>query len=135
MKLLAILATALMASFASASLQIEKIGPTENIQPQNSYYSHYFGMVMVNSYNTVRYTVTNTGTTPLQFQSANIWGIDYRANHSCGSGLQPNQQCSFEIVYWPFNEGYSSGDFSLTFRTADGMTDTISVRVWGEARR
>ena len=135
MKLFTLITTALITSFASANLQIEKMGSAENLQPQNSYYSHYFGMVMVNSYNTVRYTVTNTGTTPLQFQSANIWGIDYRASHSCSSGLQPNQQCSFEIVYWPINEGSSSGNLDLTFRNTDSTTDTISVRVWGDARR
>jgi hypothetical protein len=108
---------------------------TDQIQAQDSTHSYNFGTVWVNSSTSIGYKVTNTGTTPLKFVSATIRGIDFTASHSCRAGLEPQAICGFDISYWPFSEGFHSGLFQITFETADGSTDTISVELWGQARR
>jgi hypothetical protein len=94
------------------------------------FHSYNFGTVWTNSRNFVRFTVTNTGTTPLTYRNAVIYGADFRAQHSCVNGLLPKERCSFEIEYWPMFEGNSSGRFILNF-----VEDEVAVDLWGQARR
>jgi hypothetical protein len=94
------------------------------------FHSYNFGTVWTNSRNFVRFTVTNTGTTPLTYRNAVIYGADFRAQHSCVNGLLPKERCSFEIEYWPMFEGNSSGRFILNF-----VEDEVVVDLWGQARR
>lgn len=92
--------------------------------------SYNFGTVWTQSRSFVRFKVTNSGTTPLTYRDAVIYGADYGARHSCVNGLLPNEKCSFEIEFWPMFEGYSSGRFILNFHE-----DEIVVDLWGQARR
>ena len=94
------------------------------------YHSYNFGTQWTHSRSFVRFTVTNTGTTPLTYRNAIIYGADFRASHSCVNGLLPNERCSFEVEYWPMFEGQSSGRFILNF-----VEDEIVVDLWGQARR
>lgn len=104
----------------------------ENIPTQTEDYLYYdFGTVFVNSRTSVRYTVTNTGVTPLTFSDSYVYGSDYRADHSCYGVLVPGGRCQFEIVFWPYFEGFSSGRFVLNFFE----NDNITVDLRGEARR
>ncbi len=121
---------------ANAEIQIQGSKPHQailSIAPQNSYLSYNFGQVGVNTINTTTYTITNTGTSFLQFSGANIWGMNYDANHSCSQGLLPNQRCQFQIRYWPFNLGFHSGQFEIRFNTPNPAQEIINVQLWGEA--
>ncbi len=91
---------------------------------------YYFGMVPVNSWSTITYRVTNTGSTPLNALRATIGGANYRASTNCRT-LQPGERCSFRIDYQPFFEGYHTGRFQLTF----DQDSTIVVDVSGQATR
>lgn len=113
---------------ATANIQVTPMTETqESVQPMD-YGSHWFGRVFVNSRNTVRYTVTNTGDEPLEYVSANIWGMFFDAYHNCAGTLLPQQRCQFEIAYWPSFEGHHTGDFMLNFKQ-----DSVQIHVWGEA--
>ncbi|MBY0415804.1 MAG: choice-of-anchor D domain-containing protein [Bdellovibrionales bacterium] len=94
-------------------------------------HSYYFGMVRVNSVNTVTYTVTNTGTTPLTFHSASVSGIGFSGVHSCSGVLAPKDWCQFRIQYAPYMEGYHVGQFYLAF---DPESD-ILVNISGQTTR
>lgn len=93
-------------------------------------YSYNFGTVWVNSRAVANYTLRNTGTTPLTFNRAYIYGADFSANHSCERGILPNEICYFSIYYWPMFEGMASGQFVLNFFEEDVVVD-----LWGQARR
>jgi hypothetical protein len=56
------------------------------------YHSYNFGTVWTHSRSFARFTVTNTGVTPLTYRDAIIYGADYRARHSCVNGLLPNER-------------------------------------------
>ena len=106
-----------------------QITSNSEVQPK-ARYSHDFGLVWVNQRAYTNYTVTNTGTTPLSFKDAIIYGGDFSAYHSCNKILMPNDKCSFEITYWPIFEGFHSGQFILSF-----IEDRIIVDLWGRAQR
>lgn len=118
-----------MTVYADAKLQITSDNSVSQVQPLD-YGSYWFGRVQVNSRNSVRYTVTNTGDEPLDFMSANIWGMYFDAYHNCNRTLQPTEQCQFEIIYWPHFEGHHTGDFDLQFKQ-----DSVQIHVWGEAAK
>lgn len=104
---------------------------TENNSQEVStldYQSYYFGRVLVNSSTTARFTVENVGDEPLEFVSADIWGMFFDARHNCRGGLQPGEKCQFEIRYWPAFDGYHDGEFQLQF-----VGDEVVVRAWGQA--
>lgn len=103
----------------------------ENNVSAESFHSYNFGTVWVNSRSAIRYSVTNTGTSPLNFRDAAMLGsFAFSARHSCSAGLLPNQACDFIIEYAPVFEGFNSGRFELRF-----LEDQIIVDLWGEARR
>lgn len=114
---------------ASANIQVSLEQSPSAVQTAD-YGSHWFGRVMVNTRAVARYTLTNTGNEPLDYVSANIWGMFFDAYHNCGGTLQPGQKCRFDITYWPSFEGNHSGDFIMNFKQ-----DTVQIRVWGEAYR
>ncbi len=132
---LLVLSSFVVAGLAHANFNIQVNQNTEPSEGaptgKTSYFSYNFGRVWTNSMNSVRYDVTNTGTTPLNFISATISGIGYDAYHSCSAGLQPTQKCWFEIRYWPSFEGFHSGRFVISFSDAN----QIVVDLWGEAHR
>jgi hypothetical protein len=86
--------------------------------------------VFVGSRVNVRYTLTNTGNTPLTFKDAYIYGADFDADHACRNGLLPNESCNFSISYWPRFEGLSSGSFVLNFNE-----DQVTFDLWGRGVR
>jgi len=110
-----------------SQLSVENV----NTASTEDYLFYDFGTVWINTRSAVRYTVTNNGPTPLTYQSAYVWGSDYRADHNCTGILLPGARCQFEIVFWPFFEGISSGRFELNFLENDRIT--VDVRGW--ARR
>ena len=114
---------------AAVSIQVTPEINEESVRPAD-YGSYWFGRVFVNSRSTVRYTVTNTGDEPLDYVSANIWGMYFDAYHNCSKGLLPQQRCQFEIAYWPSFEGHHTGDFMLNFKQ-----DSVQIHVWGEATK
>lgn len=119
-----------VAAQATTSIQVTpSVAPQGQVQTSD-YGSHYFGRVPVNSRQVSYFTVTNTGTEPLEYMSAYMFGMYFDAYHNCYGTLQPRQQCSFQIAYWPSFEGYHSGDFNLDFRQ-----DSVRIHVWGEAYR
>lgn len=131
MKLLILISGLFISLAATASLQVEPVlGSNAKPSLTEEYLSYNFGMVFVNSRVSVRYNVRNTGTTPLTFKDAVIWGADFSADHSCGKGLQPNETCQFEVAYWPMFEGMSSGRFLLEF-----AEDNIDLDLFGNAHR
>lgn len=93
-------------------------------------YSYDFGTVWVHQSTTRGFNLKNTGTTPLTYKDAVIYGADYSARHSCNKTVMPNESCSFEVTYWPVFEGMSSGRFVLSF-----IEDQIVMDLWGRARR
>jgi hypothetical protein len=128
MKLFAV-AFSLLFSVAAFAGQIQV--SNQNLSAQGEQVLSYnFGTVWANSRSFARFTVTNTGTTPLTFADAVIYGGDFRATHSCRPGLLPNEKCFFEVEYWPMFEGMSSGRFILSF-----VEDRIVVDLWGQSRR
>ena len=118
--------TNLFATVSNKEIKIEL-----NQDKSVDHHSYYFGTVNVNLRTSVRYKVTNTGTTPLVFQKALISGGSFDARHSCRNGLLPNEVCSFTINYWPMFEGYHFGRFNLMF----DQSSEIIVDVSGQARR
>ena len=125
-----ILAVGLLMSINTFATNLDIKIDTQNITTTD-YVSYDFGTVWVNSRSRVRYTVTNTGETPLTYKETYIWGSDFRAAHNCREGLLPKEKCVFEIEYWPVFEGLSSGRFLLVFNE----DDEIRVDLWGRARR
>lgn len=114
---------------ASSSILVTPLTKTDSVQAAD-YGSHWFGRVMVQTRSIARFTITNTGDQPLNYVSANIWGMFFDAYHNCNVVLMPGQRCRFDIVYWPSFEGHHSGDFVLRFQE-----DSVQIRVWGEAVR
>ena len=110
--------------------QIELKANSGSTVEGESHYSYNFGTVWVNSRAVANYTLRNTGTTPLIYSRAYIYGADFSANHSCDHAIMPNEVCNFSIYYWPMFEGMSSGRFVLSF-----IEDDIVVDLWGQARR
>jgi hypothetical protein len=104
-----------------------------SINQEKSVERHYynFGMQRVNSRTMVEYRVTNTGSTPLNFQNSRIFGMGFSAYHNCSGMLPPQGRCAFRIEYAPFFEGYSSGQFTLSF---DQGSDIV-VDLAGQAVR
>lgn len=92
------------------------------------FHSYYFGRVPIHTRSSVRFTVTNTGTVPLNFERATISGAFFDAYHSCGGVIAPQQRCSFEIIFSPAWEGTFSGRFALDFVE----DSSIVVDVWGQ---
>lgn len=123
-----IIALFLAAQVNAAQIEL-KVNDDSALQSQGRY-SHNFGTVWVNSRVMANYTLRNTGTTPLTFDRAFIYGADFSANHSCERGIMPNEICSFSIYYWPMFEGMSSGRFVVSF-----IEDDIVFDLWGQARR
>lgn len=123
------LVMALFFSSVSVASTLASIASSESVQfaPWGRT-SYYFGRVLVNSYNSVRYDVTNTGDQPLSFVDAVIYGIYFDARHNCNRTLEPGQKCRFDITYWPSFQGYHSGEFILRFDK-----DFISVNLLGDA--
>jgi hypothetical protein len=133
MKFILLLSALIITAFAHAELRIENNSADSSLNVQSSRLYYNFGIVPVNSANTVRYTITNTGTTFLQFSSANIWGMDFSATHDCSVGMQPGQRCDFQIRYWPFRVGTNSGQFEILFYGPTPNPEVIHVDLWGEA--
>ena len=130
--ILAFVAALSLTHAAHAAAQIEVTSTIDQNQESvttQDYTSHWFGRVLVNSYNSVRWTITNTGDENLDYARANMFGsFNYRASHSCTGTLLPGQSCQVEVTYWPPFEGYDSGDFMLDFKQ-----DSVQIHVWGEA--
>ena len=123
-----IIALFLAAQVDAAQIELN-VNHASAVQSQ-SHYSHNFGTVWVNSRVVANYTIRNTGTTPLTFNRAYIYGADFSANHSCDRVVKPNEICNFSIYFWPMFEGMSSGRFVLSF-----IEDEIVIDLWGQARR
>lgn len=126
-KFISLLAMMVCFNAFGSQLTIENVNTTAT----EDYLYYDFGTVWVNSRSAVRYTVTNNGTTALTYESAYVWGSDFRADHNCTGTLLPGTRCQFEIVFWPMFEGISSGRFELNFIE----NDRITVDVRGRARR
>lgn len=118
-----LIATLLLATIATASPQIDiqvqapLQSDTDNAFNQRAIdrYHHYFGRVLLHSSAHATYRLTNTGTTPLTFQTASISGIGYSASHNCTGLLMPHQTCEFSMRFRPTMEGFRSGRFILSF--------------------
>lgn len=120
---------ALFMAFTVQAAQIE-ISPSAESLKAEGFHSYNFGTVWTHSRSEARFTLRNTGTTPLTYKDAYIYGADFSARHSCVNGLQPNEVCNFSITYWPMFEGMASGRFVLNFQE-----DQVIVDLWGQARR
>ena len=129
MKLALILGTFLFSLVGHAG-QLVIESAQEQISAKDYVY-YDFGMVMINTRVAVRYTVTNTGATPLTYKDDYISGMGFQGAHSCNTVLQPKQKCQFEISFWPYFEGFSSGRFVIDFVENDNIT--IDLR--GQGRR
>ncbi len=117
---------------ASIEIKVEDFSPPSEIQQRViDRYSYNFGRVWLNSSQYASYRLTNTGSTPLTFQSASVSGIDFSASHSCVGKLAPQQVCRFDIRYSPFFAGFNSGRFILSF--IENLD--IVVDLWGEGYR
>ncbi len=133
MKWISLISLMLFSGLANADLRVELAQSNQEFQVESSSHYYNFGRVIVNSMNSVSYTITNTGTTPLQFSTASVWGANYDSYHSCYSGLNPNQSCQFQIRYWPFTVGLHSGQFEARFYGSSTIPESIRVDMWGEA--
>ncbi len=133
MKLISILSVLFFAGLLQAEIRIENATAQNNLQIQSSRHYYNFGRVQSGTIHTTSYTIRNTGTTYLQYSSANIWGIDFSSNHNCFSGMYPGQSCEFQIRYWPYNVGMHSGQFDIRFYGPTPTPETIHVDLWGEA--
>ncbi len=116
-------------SVSSFATQIE-VSVAEGIVKAQERHSYNFGIVWPNTRREVGFSIKNTGSTPLTFNKAIIYGGDFSARHSCANGLLPNEVCNFSIAYWPMFEGISSGQFRLGFHE-----DEVIVDLWGQANR
>lgn len=114
------------AQLSVESVQGDNLSQLEQAQTQD-FQSYNFGRIPVNTTSRVTYTVTNTGTEPLVFKDAVVWGASYSARHSCAKGLAAKQKCQFTIQFWPSFSGIYSGRFQLAF-----TNDKILVDLWGE---
>lgn len=112
---------------ASSSILVTPETEQESVTTQD-YGSHWFGRVAIHARAIARFTITNTGDEPLDFVSANIWGMFFDAYHNCNRTLLPKEKCRFDITYWPSFEGHHTGDFVMDFKQ-----DSVQIHVWGEA--
>lgn len=90
-----------------------------------------FGTVRVGSFSYVNYYITNTGNQPLYFRNARIAGPGFYARHNCGGVLPQRGRCTFTIEYSPYFEGWSSGQFMMSFDPGY----TVIVDLQGQAVR
>jgi len=90
-------------------------------------FSYYFGTVRVNQRSFVNYRITNTGSTPLDYQWGRMLGDNaFRARTNCFGTLLPGQRCNFTIEYSPYFPSYNSGMFEMQF--AQGYEVRVYVR-------
>lgn len=124
-------AIVLVLAFSANATQVEikDVSSAAQVQAQDRY-SYDFGMVWVNTRTIRSFNLKNTGTTPMTFKEAVIYGGAFAANHSCTKGLLPNETCTFSIAFWPAFEGMYSGHFVLSF-----VEEDIVFNLWGQARR
>lgn len=128
MKLIAMV-IALFMAFTVQAAQIELTTNAGQVKAQG-FHSYNFGTVWTHSRTEARFTLRNTGSTPLTYKEAYIYGADFSASHSCVNGLLPGQTCNFSVAFWPMFEGMASGRFVLGF-----VEDNVVVDLWGQARR
>lgn len=132
MKTLILLSSLLFSAHAFSAESI----PTKNIEISEEkavdQFSYYFGTIRVNQRSFVNYRITNTGSTPLDYQWGRMQGDpSFRATTNCFGTLYPGQRCSFTIEYAPYFQGVNSGLFEMQFAQGYG----VRVYVSGNARR
>lgn len=133
MKTILLLASLLLSSAAFAHTTVEiKVKPVVSgdvrVQRTVDRYSYNFGQVRLYTSQYVTYTLTNTGTTPMTFSQALIGGAGFDAYHNCTGAIQPNEKCSFEIIFQPMSEFASSGRFILSFvEDLDIVVDVFGI--------
>lgn len=133
MKKLIILCSLMFATLAMAEvktnvqdLQIE-VTEEKGVQQQ---YNYNFGVIPVNAVARHNIRINNTGSVPLYFQQASLYGQGFRAQHGCYGVLYPRQACMLTIEFAPFWEGHHNGQFAIYFDQAQ-----IYFNLNGFARR
>lgn len=115
-------------SFAFSAEQIS-VSISDSVTAQRLSYN--FGRVWLNSMNTVRYTIRNTGTTLLVREGFTISGHGYEAYTNCPTPMGPGVVCDLEIRYWPAFEGFHFGRMNMLFSDRND----ILIDLYGEAYR
>jgi hypothetical protein len=104
---------------------------SDNADKNLDHIFYNFGMIPVNTVQYANFTVTNIGNQPLYFRQARISGPGYYANTNCNQILIPGQRCFFTIEFRPWYEGFSSGQFMMSFDSSY----TVIVDLTGQAFR
>ncbi|MBC7712884.1 MAG: hypothetical protein H7177_06070 [Rhizobacter sp.] len=120
MKLLLIACSLLLSSALIAQDSVQTTTTDIQVSADNAdknidrlYYN--FGTIPVNAVSYASYTVTNVGNQPLAFRQARIAGPGYYARTNCNVVLYPGMRCGFTIEFRPYFQGYSSGQFMMSF--------------------
>ncbi len=122
MKTLILLSSLLFSAhaFSTETVMIKDIEISE--EKAVDQFSYYFGTVRVNQRSFVSYRITNTGSTPLDYQWGRMLGdSSFRARTNCFGTLLPGQRCNFTIEYSPYFQGYHSGMFEMQFAQGYGV--------------
>jgi hypothetical protein len=119
-----------IASDAATSLEFVSLLTTASASPLTlSPGALDFGSVQVGGTATLPVTVTNTGATPVQFNSIAVTG-DYRVGGSCPTGggvLAGNSSCSVQVTFQPAATGTRSGLLSVaTSASTNALTATLT---------
>lgn len=102
---------------AEVSIELNSVNTSNEILARKKEsYSYNFGTVRVGSPQYVRFTFTNSGDKALNFERAGISGLGFDAYHTCTGALAPQAKCTFDIRYNPWNEGFNTGTFILSFK-------------------
>lgn len=127
MKTLILLSSLLFSAHAFSTETVSTKEITISEEKATDTFSYYFGSIRVNQRSFVNYRITNTGSTPLDYQWERMQGdASYRATTNCFGTLYPGQRCSFTIEYAPYFQGPSSGLFEMQFAQGYGVRVYVS---------
>ena len=97
-------------------------------QSHDQYYRYNFGTVTVNFRNSVDFILTAEGPEPTQIRSFSVGGIMYDGSTNCPVVLNPGKSCTFRVSFWPFHEGFFSGQLNIYMATSSIFIDLSG---WG----
>ena len=111
--------------FSEANVNVQAI----KAQGVDNYYSYNFGVVPVNFNRTVDFSLSAQGPTPTEIQQIHIEGMMYDARTNCPRILQPGQECTTRVSFWPSLRGFFPG--RLIYFLGDSHV-VVDLSGWGQ---
>ncbi len=79
----------------------------------DQYLNYNFGTVPVNFRQSVDFVLTADRMLPLHIRHIAVVGMAFNGSSNCPSILAPGRSCTIRASFWPFQEGYYSGQLNV----------------------